>query len=141
MSVFGECEEIINDSKIVRTDPGSKNKKSKFCLVNSKKTKVRVIRVDGCAIKEGIRCDYLIILSNEQELYVELKGSDVKHAVEQIEATIQKLTTNISTSKLCFISSSRCPITSTEIQNLKRKFKKNYQAKLIIKNGEITHKI
>lgn len=148
MRDFGNCEKIRKDSKIVITDPGSKNNRSKFRLENSKKLDVRVIQVDDCVIKQGMRCDYLVIItpSNDksfdgQEIYIELKGSDVKHAVEQLATTIQKLTSNMSLSKLCFISSTRCPINSTEIQNIKKKFKQKYQAKLTIKNGEIIHQM
>jgi len=79
-------------------------------------------------------------LPNEQEVYIELKGSDVKHAVEQISRSIDLLACNChSVIKLCFIASTRCPINSTEIQNLKKKFRQKYNAKIIIKNGEITH--
>lgn len=147
MKDFGDCEKIRKDSKIVITDPGSDNNRSRFRLENPKKLKIRVIQVDDCVIKQGVRCDYLIIApsnnksSDSQEIYIELKGSDVKHAVEQIATTIEKLTDNISASKLCFIASTRCPINSTEIQNIKKKFRKKYQAKLTIKNGEIIHKV
>ena len=141
MKDFGDCETAKKDSKIVLVDPNSKNSRSKFRLDNLRKTKIRVIQVDDCAIKQGVRCDYLIILPNEQELYVELKGSNVKHAVEQIATSIQTLTSNELTLKLGFIASTRCPINSTEIQILKKKFRQQYKAKLIIKNGEITHKV
>lgn len=147
MRDFGDCEKIRKDSKIVITDPGSGNNRSKFRLENPQKLRIKVIQVDDCVIKHGVRCDYLVIApsndksSNEQEIYIELKGSDVKHAVEQLATTIQKLTDNIPTSRLCFIASTRCPINSTEIQNIKKKFKKRYKAKLTIKNGEIIHKV
>ena len=147
MRNFGNCEKIRKDSKIVITDPGSRNNRSKFRLKNSKKLDVRVIQVDDCVIKQGIRCDYLVIIpdnkksSDGSEIYIELKGSDVKHAVEQLATTIKKLTDNMSASKLCFIASTRCPINSTQIQNIKNKFKQRYKAKLTIKNGEIVHKV
>lgn len=145
MKDFGDCEKIRKDSKIVITDPGSKNNRSKLRLENPKKLEIRIIQVDDCVIKQGMRCDYFVIAPtnnkslNEQEIYIELKGSDVKHAVEQIATTIHQLTDNMSASKLCFIASTRCPINSTEIQNIKKKFKNKYQAKLTIKNGEIVH--
>ena len=144
---FGNCEEVRKDIKIVITDPGSRNNRSKFRLENPRSLKVRVIQVDDCVIKQGMRCDYLIIAPSKdksfdsQEIYIELKGSDVKHAVEQIATTIQKLSPDMSVSKLCFIASTRCPINSTQIQNLKKKFRKKYNAKLTIKNGEIVHKV
>jgi hypothetical protein len=144
MKDFGKCERVREDTKIVITDPGSGNNRSKFRLENPNQLKIREVKVDDCVIKQGMRCDYLVI-APEQEIYIELKGSDVKHAVEQLATTIGhkhiKQLTDKSSLKLCFIASTRCPINSTEIQNLKKKFKQKYQAKLTIKNGEIIHKV
>jgi hypothetical protein len=140
MRDFHNCETVCSDPNIVIADSGSRNSHSKFRLYNPRRSFVRIIQVDDCAVKEGVRCDYLIVLSNEQEIYIELKGSDVKHAVEQISRSIDLLTCNCnSIIKLCFISSTRCPINSAEIQNLKKKFRQKYNAQLVIKNGEITH--
>ena len=141
MRNFGECEKISKNSKIVLSDSGSKNKQSKFRLDNQKKAKIRVVRVDDCAIKQGLRCDYLLILPDNLEIYVELKGKNVEHAVKQLESSIKQLTDSLSAEKLCFVASTRCPITSPQIQKLKKNFKRNYNAKLTIKNGEITHKV
>ncbi len=141
MKNFGDCEKINQNSKIVISDPGSKNSKSKFRIDNPKKLKIRVIKVDNCVIKQGIRCDYLVILPNSLEIYIELKGKDIGHAAEQIEASIKKLTVSLSAKKLCFIASTRCPLTSPQIQKLKKNFKRDYNATLTIKNGEITHKL
>lgn len=147
MRDFGKCEKIRKDTKIVLIDPGSSNNRSKFRLENPQRLEVRVIQVDDCVIKQGVRCDYLVITPSQdrtfdsQEIYIELKGSDVRHAVEQIATTIQKLCSNMSVLKLCFIASTRCPMNSTQIQNLKKKFRKKYNAKLTIKNGEITYEV
>ncbi len=142
MRDFQNCEKICNDSRIVISDSSSRNKRSKILLNNPKRSLIKIVEVDGCVIKEGRRCDFLVILSNEQEIYVELKESDVKHAVEQISRSIDLLACNCnSLVKLCFISSTRCPINSTEVQVLKKKFRQKYNAQLTIKNGEITHNI
>jgi hypothetical protein len=140
MKIPPECEKIRDDSSIVISDPGSKNNRSKFRLNNLQKASISVIRVDGCAIKTGIRCDYLLGLPSKQEIYIELKGSDIKHAVEQLARSIEMLSChNELGGKLCFVASTKCPINSTEIQVLKKKFRKKYNAKLTIKNGEIIH--
>jgi hypothetical protein len=140
MKDFPGCETVRKDSNISISDPCSRNNRSKFCLKNPKRASIKVVQVDGCAIQEGIRCDNLLILPNGQEIYVELKGSDVEHAVEQIEKSIELLACNCHVLiKLCFIASTRCPITTAEIQNLKKKFRQKYNAQLTIKNGEITH--
>lgn len=141
MKDFGECEQINKNSQIVLSDAGSKNKQSKFRLDNRKKAKIRVIRVDDCAIKQGLRCDYLVILPNNLEIYVELKGKDVEHAVKQLESSIKQLTDSFFAEKLCFIASTRCPITSPQIQKFKKNFKRRFNAKLTVKNGEIVYRI
>jgi hypothetical protein len=140
MRDFQNCETVSSDPSIVISDPGSRNNRSKFRLCNPRRASIKVVQVDDCVIKEGIRCDYLLVLPNGQELYVELKGSDVKHAVEQITRSIDLLACNCHpVDKLCFIASTRCPINSTEIQNLKKKFRQKYNAHLTIKNGEIIY--
>ncbi|MGJ3254527.1 MAG: hypothetical protein ACFE0J_25845 [Elainellaceae cyanobacterium] len=140
MRDFQDCETINDDLNIVISDSGSRNKRSKFRCYNPKRAAVKVIQVDDCAIKEGVRCDYLLVLPNGQEIYIELKGSDIKHAVAQIARAIELLACNCHPIiKLCFISSTRCPINSTEIQNLKKRFRQKYNAQITIKNGEITH--
>ena len=53
----------------------------------------------------------------------------------------QKVTVDISALKLGFIATTRCPLNSPEIQKIKKIFKRKYNVKLIIKNGEIIHKV
>ncbi len=140
MRNFQDCKTVSSDPNIVVSDPSSRNNRSKFRLHNPTRASIRVVQVDDCVVKEGIRCDYLLVLPSEQEVYIELKGSDVKHAVEQIAKSIDLLACNCHpVIKLCFIASTRCPINSTEIQNLKKKFRQKYNAQITIKNGEITH--
>ena len=141
MKDFGACEETKQDTQIVIKDSGSKNSRSKFRIQNPQKTKVRVIQVDDCVITTGKRCDYLVVLSDNQELYIELKGSKVSYAVEQIIASIPQLTADKSKPKLGFVCSTRCPINSTETQKLKKTARTKHNLKLTIKNGEIVHKI
>jgi hypothetical protein len=57
MRDFQDCETVSTDPNIVVSDPGSRNNRSKFRLHNPKRASIRVVQVDGCVIKEGIRCD------------------------------------------------------------------------------------
>lgn len=56
-----------------------------------------VFSIDGNIIKEGNKCDKLILLnintkSNKWvEIFVELKGSDISHAIKQLETTISNI--------------------------------------------------
>jgi hypothetical protein len=77
----------------------------------------------------------VITTHNGHEYYIELKGHDVEKALKQIERTIAKVSSNPQKiTKHCFIISTRCPLASTKIQNLKKEFKKQYNANLTIKN-------
>ncbi len=135
MNNFGKCEQIVNHSQIVL-----KEKRSKITFENGFHKNVRIIKIDGCVITEGLRCDYLVITENKIENYVELKGSNILHAVKQLEQTISKVSEDPTRwVKYCFVISTRCPLLTTKIQNIKYIFKKQYNAKLIIKNLQCQH--
>ena len=128
-----KCEQIKNDPIIV-----CKERRSKMIFENPQRREVRLLKVDECAIQEGLRCDYAMTAEeNIEEFYIELKGCDVRHAFEQLEASIQILSDNPQKQpKICFIISTRSPSESPETQKMKKLMKNKYQAKLIIKNCE-----
>lgn len=137
MHNFGKCERMVNWSCIVL-----KQKQSKITFINESQNDVRVIEIDDCVITNGLRCDYLVISNLEIEHFVELKGSDVNHAVKQLARTILQVSINPNKGvKYCFIISSRCPLLTAKIQNLKLMFKKKYNSILIIKNNKYEHQI
>jgi hypothetical protein len=132
MKSLPKCEEYRTDTKIVLQE-----RKSKMTFLNPNQDRVLKIEVDGCVISDNntLRCDYAIVPSNEVEIYVELKGSDIPHAVQQIESTIRLLSEDPKKiRKLCFVVSTRVPQQDTSIQNLKSKFKRNFNARFKIKN-------
>ncbi|MCM1452574.1 MAG: hypothetical protein NC102_09950 [Clostridium sp.] len=50
-----------------------------------------VFQIDGNIIKDGSKCDKLVIVSEPHigaAVFVELKGKDIAHAIDQLEATI-----------------------------------------------------
>jgi hypothetical protein len=81
---------------------------------------------------DGIRCDWLVRLNDatsKEEIYVELKGSDVRHAVEQLRATIVKLSADRAKfPKRCFVVFTRNPLTGTDVQQLKLQFRKTFNS-------------
>ncbi|WP_332452426.1 hypothetical protein [Chryseobacterium aquaticum] len=115
--------------------------KSKLTLENLDEVESESVKVDGCEINDkSIRCDFLHI-AKDVEFYIELKGQDLKHALEQIKATIKKLSSNKKLfPKRSYIICTRSPLSSTEIQNYKREFKKDYNSELIIKSSPHTDK-
>ncbi len=137
MQSFGKCEEMKNDPLIPLGE-----KRCKITFKNGSHKNVRVIEIDGCVITEGLRCDYLVIPENGIEHYVELKGSDIFHAVKQLKRTITEVSEDPRHGKkYCFIVSSRCPTTSAKIQNIQYKFKKEFNSTLTVKNMNCEHNL
>lgn len=135
MNIPDKCQRKTKERRVVVEE-----KLSKITFINDSLQQVTVVTVDGCAITEGIRCDYLLIDNINKEYFVELKGKDIKRAVSQLERTIEVLSKDKQRqAKWCFIISTRCPLFTTEIQNLKIKFKRRYNSTLIIKNKYHEH--
>lgn len=72
----------------------SKEKRSSHTAVNENRQLVRQYLLDGDLIKDKhvIKCDYLVLNDEKKTAYfIELKGSKVVHAIEQIEETAKRL--------------------------------------------------
>lgn len=110
-------------------------------IINKNKHKIEIHHVDGGIINDNrIRCDYLFYDTKRKEHYLELKGSDIGHALEQIISTINILGKNIyKDSKVSFIICTRHPQMDSKIQKLKKKIMKEYNSKLIVKAKEYSH--
>lgn len=61
--------------------------------INQKKNYVSQYKIDGEVIKHNsMKCDYLVLNEDKREAYlIELKGSDISHAIDQLEATEKEL--------------------------------------------------
>jgi hypothetical protein len=105
-------------------------------LQNPEGRRVERVEVDGCAITQGPRCDWLLLLNDttsREEIYVELKGRDVSHAVRQLQATVCALSTDrMCFPKRCFVVFTRNPMTGTDIQRYKVKFRSDFSAGLYL---------
>jgi hypothetical protein len=123
-----DCSEFLQYKKIALG--GAKT--STLYLLNPQERKVEKIQVDDCAITEGLRCDWLVLLNDavsQEEIYVELKGSDVSHAVDQLKATIEKLSADRSRfPKRCLVVFTRCTMFQTDVQICMKTFKKKFNA-------------
>jgi hypothetical protein len=125
------CEKVESGRLIVREE-----NKRKIVFLNEAKLKMKIIEVDGCKITVGQRCDYLFVYqSNGDEYFVEFKGTDIKHACDQLEATIPQLTTDSRKKKYAFVIGGRVPpAINPTIQRLIAMFRRKYNAELIISN-------
>lgn len=134
------CIQYTNESYIKFEE-----RKKKIIFRNQNHKDCLKIQVDGCAIKNGDKCDNLLKVgkANQQgyEYYVELKGEDVGHALKQIEQTIQTLHNDHSPMMAFIICTNVSPSLSTKIQQFKSQLKKKYNATLIIKERQLEYTI
>ena len=106
-----------------------------FRLNNPNQIDIVLTTVDGCAITVGIRCDFLYQFLAE-EIYVELKGADVRHAADQISASVPQLSATTLSGRTAAIVTSRVPREDTSTQRAKVLLRKQV-ARVIIKNTTI----
>ena len=133
-----ECTTTKTDSEICLSE-----NKRRFRIINENNTSISITTIDNCEICNGIRADFALKY-NEKICVVELKGKNTGHALNQIAATFRYIKRkNIPHSTLeGFVVSSRVPpAANTRNQIQISKMKKEFDAKSIIKNGEITYKI
>lgn len=108
---------------------------------NKDEKKLTKVIVDGCEITEGIRCDNMLF-NDDFEYFIELKGTDVRHAFEQLRTSINKLSSNARRKpKICFVVTVRTPLSSASIQNARVKFRRDFNSQLIVKNSPCSHTI
>jgi hypothetical protein len=110
-------------------------KSSKIIFTNENLIELTKVQVDGCLDIQGVKCDWLLIINEPYiEIYIELKGSDVEHAFDQIENTMKVVSINYKTVvKYCYIITTRCPINSAQIQVKAKSFRNKYNAVLKVK--------
>jgi len=102
---------------------------------NINKSYVTHYKVDGVVIQVGDRCDFLLINEDAKIAYlIELKGSDLSKAAEQLEATEKKLYEQLNAySKRYRIISNKCK--TTEIRHSSyNKYKMKWGKNLIQKS-------
>lgn len=73
-----------------------KKSATKYMLDNNSRLHHSLYRVDGALITDGNKCDYLLInCENKRAYFIEIKGSDLNHAIDQIDAALTTLRKSI----------------------------------------------
>lgn len=101
-----------------------KENQRKFVLNNA--NDFYKVQIDGGVVPKGEEpkcCDFYFFKKDEIEIFVELKGSDVKRALLQIEQSIKDFSYEYP-KKYAFVISSKIP-KSTDEQKTMEKFKRN----------------
>lgn len=133
-----DCTTITTDPRIVCKEPKAK---SRMYFDNPSRAEVIVVEVDGCQLlqKDGRKCDYLLI-AFDKEHFVELKGSDLKGAMDQLRASIAILSQDPrKRKKFAFVKCTKVGISETIRQNWKEEFRREYNATLKIKSSDLEH--
>jgi hypothetical protein len=106
-------------------------------FLNSQKRQFVVCQIDGCEIKGEIACDYFLQREVADSVLVELKGRDISHAIDQIEATFRYLAQagRLKGKKAGLIVAgkpSTHPLFTSKVQRAKERLKKQHSAPLHI---------
>ncbi len=121
-----------------KTKPLRENKKN-FLITNPNGKYFEIIRIDGCLIDASSKkCDWLVCIqdsSRQHAVFIELKGTDIEYACEQLIATINSPAVKTITKHyeiFCVIVCSRVPKGGPKTQALKKAFYKKTKTLLQI---------
>lgn len=121
----------------------SEEKGLKHIALNVDNNKVRQIKIDGDLWTKGtdtIRADYLVLNEDKKVAYIiELKRSDIEHAIKQLEITDNSLSLALSGFKKCWRLVYR-----TRTKKLKNRDENNFQRKypkLVVKKNYLEEEI
>ena len=121
------CEK--NARTIISRDKGNQQK---HIGQNINRSAVSHYQIDGVVLKEGRKCDFLLMNDEKQTAYlIELKGSDLCWAAQQLEATEKALSRQLSGYTLRYrIIANRCKtqeIRTAAFLRYKKKWGKSLQ--------------
>lgn len=83
--VDDRCVDRQSGSIVVVKDKNS----GRAAFANPRRGEYQCVLVDGCVITEGLRADWLVESDCGKQVVVELKGSDVGHALKQVSRTVE----------------------------------------------------
>lgn len=83
----------------IRAKVSVSEKGKRYLMATSGKEESVVYAVDGNIVKDGLKCDKLVLVKRSSkcvkpeqwtEVFVELKGVDTNHAIDQLRQTLKK---------------------------------------------------
>lgn len=132
------CVKICNVSKVKLEECGRK-----VLFANPANTTHTVVQIDGCVVKSGPRADWVVSRSGIGSVVVELKGKDVAHALEQVEATLSHCRDRdyLEPKVAALIICRQVPKALTSIQRAKDRFRKRYGASLTVSSSRFEFEV
>lgn len=117
-------------------------KNSIIHFLNPDRLTYKRVQVDGCALKDGLKCDNLLCSQDEyEERYVELKGADVIHAIDQLRTSIEKLGEFTDNRHAYVVCTKVYPMYKTKIQLAKKEFRDRYKSTLTVSKTPLDIKL
>ncbi|WP_186148011.1 hypothetical protein [Burkholderia gladioli] len=133
-----DCREETKVSKIKLDDRGGERTAT---FLNKEKVRHIKIRVDGCLIKQETAADWILSKPDVGHIVVELKGSDVDHAIEQVLATAKLAEKERKDGEriAALIACTRYPKIDTKVQRGKQRFSDLHNGRLHIVTKSCEH--
>lgn len=105
---------------------------------------LKIVKVDGCIYIDSnaiTRCDYIFMYDQIFSCFVELKGTDINHAVIQLESSLQNILVNGKKYAFIVASKNDLPDAKTQKQKWQKMFKIKYETKFDMKNNTLSKPI
>lgn len=149
-----ETYDRLSDNGFTPADHGVRNqfvcreKRSKYTLSLNPSMEGWRYQVDNYIITKGDKCDTLIIVKDGgdfAEVFVELKGSDVSHAITQLEETLKHnlFKSNdflLRWARIAVYSYPKSQLLDREVDKKTGEFLKKYRCELLITHSDkLTH--
>lgn len=133
--IDAKCSTKTKASKIKVVEKGKQ-----AVFLNPNKSEFVKVQMDGCVRVNETSCDWLIIHQKVDVILIELKGTDVDHALFQIEATFQYLKENgllgaRNAALIVCSRPSRHPSFTSKLQKTKSRLSDLYRAPLHVVTG------
>jgi hypothetical protein len=126
-------DEVVRVSKIKLSD---KKSLRHAVFLNPEKKRHIKRKMDGGYIQNSVAADWMLSKENIGDVFLELKGGDVVHAVEQVCATADFAFAHklVNGSVAALILCTEHPGISTKIQRLMQKFVTKYKGPIHARN-------
>ena len=134
MKTVHECVKEVRQTNITVKEHGRR-----INFINQTGDRFHLARVDGCLVRDGARADYIVTKIGVGSVIIELKGKDIRHAFDQILATLNhKNCVNwIKRRHAMLIACSRVPRFDSTIAKAKVEAKKRgSQLKVVCGGGD-----
>jgi hypothetical protein len=141
---YNVCSEFLKQKNKIVTCTDNKCS-TKYIYENDSLDELSKYRVDGCLINDdGSKCDFLLLNCNKNTAYfIELKGSDLIKAVEQIDRSIDILHNDFRTfsveARIVLTRVNTTDLKNTKLIRLEGRLKK-LNGKLIKQTRQLTEK-